>query len=179
MNCWIEKTRSLVIQRAESGWVISRYMHEGSFGGGDLVAGIADDEGLLEFFAEQLSLPAPLKPSKPDDVSLQAVRTEITRHAGVIATYDLRGHTPQPLVTEAPAAAIVPPPVSADLVSHMVNRFLRWRLPENFAPDGGITFTRVMNEGTQYEHTAEPSGTNLFDYTQATAMVRHMLEGLP
>jgi hypothetical protein len=25
----------------------------------------------------------------------------------------------------------------------------------------------------------EPSGTNLFDATQADAMVRHMLEGLP
>lgn len=91
----------------------------------------------------------------------------------------LLGPSPNPRADEAPAAAIVPPPVSADLVSHMVNRFLAWRLPENFSPDGGITFTRVMNEGTVYAHTAEPSGTNLLDAEQATAMVRHMLEGAP
>ncbi|MBP1293996.1 hypothetical protein AB7M49_001071 [Bradyrhizobium elkanii] len=31
------------------------------------------------------------------------------------------------------------------------------------------------------EHTAkhEPSGTNLFDAQQATAMLRHMIEGMP
>lgn len=70
-----------------------------------------------------------------------------------------------------------------DQIKHMVERFLGWRLPENFCPDNGISFKPEFN----VEHMAkqgkppmrhEPSGTNLFDYTQAEAMVRHMLEGL-
>ena len=65
-------------------------------------------------------------------------------------------------------------------IKHMVDRFLRWRLPEHFNPDGGISFQRTFNENSPFgpmKH--EPVGTNLFDATQADAMVRHMLEGLP
>lgn len=58
-------------------------------------------------------------------------------------------------------------------IDHMVNRFLGWRLPENFNPDNGIT---VRAGG--WSPGFEPSGTNLFDATQAEAMVRHMIEGL-
>lgn len=64
-------------------------------------------------------------------------------------------------------------------IKHMVTRFLAWNLPENFNPDGGITFKRDFNENTPYPMKHEPSGTNLLDYTQAQAMVRHMLEGMP
>lgn len=64
-------------------------------------------------------------------------------------------------------------------IEHMTQRFLGWKLPENFNPDDGITFTPVKNEGTAHEFRHRPIGTNLFDYTQAKAMVRHMLEGLP
>lgn len=64
-------------------------------------------------------------------------------------------------------------------IKHMAEQFLRWKLPPNFSPDGGITFEKLANVGTQYESTREPVGTNLFDYTQADAMVRHMLDGLP
>lgn len=65
-------------------------------------------------------------------------------------------------------------------VKHMVERFLRWRLPENFNPDGGISFKATYNEHSQFGPSkAEPVGTNLFDYSQAEAMVRHMLGGLP
>ena len=68
------------------------------------------------------------------------------------------------------------------LVKHMVNRFLGWRLPEHFRPDAGISFNPEYN----IEYSAargltpprhQPSGTNLFDATQAEAMVRYMLEG--
>lgn len=70
-----------------------------------------------------------------------------------------------------------------DQIKHMVNRFLMWRLPEPWHPDAGISFTPEFN----VEYNAkqgkppqrhEPTGTNLFDYTQAEAMVRHMLEGM-
>ena len=64
-------------------------------------------------------------------------------------------------------------------VAHMVDRFLSWKLPKNFNPDGGIEFRPLANKGTEHERVREPTGTNLFDYTQAEAMVRHMLEGLP
>jgi len=64
-------------------------------------------------------------------------------------------------------------------IKHMVNRFLMWRLPENFNPDGGISFKRVVNENTAYPRKSEPVGTNLFDYTQAKEMVSHMIDGMP
>lgn len=64
-------------------------------------------------------------------------------------------------------------------IKHMVDRFLAWRLPENFNPDGGITFKAEFNEHTAQPMRHEPVGTNLLDANQAEAMVRHMLEGLP
>jgi hypothetical protein len=69
--------------------------------------------------------------------------------------------------------------MTEDQIKHMVDRFLGWRLPENFNPDCGISFKRDFNEHTARPMKHEPTGTNLFDATQATAMVRHMLDGLP
>ena len=64
-------------------------------------------------------------------------------------------------------------------VKHMVDRFLGWKLPEDFRPDGGVEFDadgakKMDPRNLRYE----PYGTNLLNYTQAEAMVRHMLEGL-
>lgn len=64
-------------------------------------------------------------------------------------------------------------------IKHMVDRFLMWKLPEDFHPDAGIRFEPISNEGTPYEYRHQPVGTNLLTYTQAKAMVRHMLEDLP
>ena len=59
----------------------------------------------------------------------------------------------------------------------MVNRFLGWRLPENFNPDGGISFQKTINEGIpDWPQKNEPVGTNLFDAMQAEAMVRYILD---
>ncbi len=66
-----------------------------------------------------------------------------------------------------------------DQIKHMVERFLQWRLPENFNPDAGISFTPNYGVGGPYAGKHQPSGTNLFDYTQAQAMVRHMIEEMP
>lgn len=66
-----------------------------------------------------------------------------------------------------------------DQIKHMVDRFLNWNLPEDFNPDGGISFKREFNENTPWTMKHEPSGTNLLDAMQADAMVRHMLEGCP
>lgn len=71
-----------------------------------------------------------------------------------------------------------------DQIKHMVQRFLTWKLPEAFRPDAGITFEPEFN--VEYMASQgkppmrhEPTGTNLFDYVQAEAMVRHMLDGMP
>ena len=63
-----------------------------------------------------------------------------------------------------------------DQIKHMVDRFLTWRLPTDFHPDNGISVTRPnYAPGVAWE----PVGTNLLTATQAEAMVRHMLDGVP
>lgn len=69
-------------------------------------------------------------------------------------------------------------------IKHMVDRFLSWKLPKHFNPDAGISFEPEFNvewnakQGLPPQRH-EPTGTNLFDYTQADEMVRYMLEGMP
>lgn len=67
-----------------------------------------------------------------------------------------------------------------DQIKYMVDRFLMWKLPEHFSPDAGISFKPTFNEhapGGPQKH--QPVGTNLLSADQATAMVRHMIQGLP
>jgi Holliday junction resolvasome RuvABC endonuclease subunit len=64
-------------------------------------------------------------------------------------------------------------------IKHMVDRFLAWRLPDNFNPDGGVSFKREFNEHTAHPMKHQPVGTNLLDAQQAEEMVRHMINGLP
>ncbi len=64
--------------------------------------------------------------------------------------------------------------MTEDQIKHMVDRFLGWELPRNFSPDGGVRYTPHWPAKMPM-----PSGTNLFDATQADAMVRYMVEGLP
>jgi hypothetical protein len=61
-----------------------------------------------------------------------------------------------------------------DQIQHMVTRFLAWSLPENFSPDGGVSFSRLGVNGFTYPM---PVGTNLLDHEQATAMVRYITSG--
>lgn len=65
--------------------------------------------------------------------------------------------------------------VTEEQINHMVDRFLSWKLPRNFSPDGGISF-KNLHPDLPHEW---PSGTNLIDYTQAKEMVRHMIADLP
>jgi hypothetical protein len=66
--------------------------------------------------------------------------------------------------------------MTEEQIRHLVDRFLGWRLPKDFSPDAGISYTRP-NYAPEVDAT--PSGTNLFDATQAAAMVRYMIEGMP
>ena len=70
-------------------------------------------------------------------------------------------------------------PMTDEQIKHMVDRFLQWKLPADFNPDGGVTFDPISSKGTPYERVREPVGTNLLSATQAEAMVRHMVEELP
>jgi len=71
-------------------------------------------------------------------------------------------------------------PSEDDAVKYMVQRFLMWRLPDDFHPDAGIAFNPFFN----VEYMAargkppmrhNPVGTNLFSAAQAEAMVRYMI----
>ncbi len=64
-------------------------------------------------------------------------------------------------------------------IKHMVDRFLTWRLPADFDPDGGISFEPTYKGINNIPIKREPVGTNLLTAAQAEAMVRHMLDGLP
>lgn len=50
----------------------------------------------------------------------------------------------------------------------MVDRFLGWQLPDDFRPDGGVSFSRERNN-------MKPIGTNLLTADQAREMIRHIL----
>lgn len=63
--------------------------------------------------------------------------------------------------------------MTEEQIKHMVDRFLGWKLPKNFNPDCGISFDR------KYQDDHSPSGTNVFDASQAEAMVRYMIDGMP
>ncbi len=63
-------------------------------------------------------------------------------------------------------------------IKHMVDRFLTWKLPTAFNPDGGISFERIAGASGPHPFVREPTGTNLLSADQATAMVRHISDGL-
>ena len=60
------------------------------------------------------------------------------------------------------------------VTNEMVDRFLSWALPKDFAPDCGINFDGrkddEFNKNKQW-----PIGTNLFTATQAREMLEHAL----
>ena len=59
------------------------------------------------------------------------------------------------------------------LIKRMTDRFLQWKLPENFQPDCGIEFDRNKYVRLNpMNRPFEPVGTNLFSATQAEAMVK-------
>jgi len=52
-------------------------------------------------------------------------------------------------------------------IRKMVNRFLSWKLPQDFSPDGGISYTPI-------EGQTMPFGTNLLTATQAEELIRYI-----
>ena len=70
------------------------------------------------------------------------------------------------------------PAMTEEQIKHMVSRFLGWRLPQPWNPDNGISYKRPNYAHAPAGHDW-PTGTNLFDADQATAMVRYLVEGMP
>ncbi len=67
--------------------------------------------------------------------------------------------------------------MTEEQIKHMAQRFLGWKLPDDFGPDNGVSFEPFGNKGTAHEYRREPVGTNLLTYGQAIEMVRHMVAG--
>lgn len=55
------------------------------------------------------------------------------------------------------------------VTEEMVTRFLQWKLPRSFRPDGGISFVPSDNP------LLWPTGTNLLNDPEARAMLEHVL----
>jgi hypothetical protein len=67
--------------------------------------------------------------------------------------------------------------VSDAVIEQAVNRFLSWKLPKDFRPDGGVVF--IPTKGRGYDSPYWPSGTNLLNAQQAREMLRHVLSAAP
>lgn len=73
------------------------------------------------------------------------------------------------------------PNPAPEVTDDMVSRFLAWRLPEDFAPDCGISFKRE-SDYAHPEHGRtqfKPTGTNLLHAGQVRAMLEHILQAEP
>lgn len=64
--------------------------------------------------------------------------------------------------------------MSKTMIDKMVDRFLCWKLPDDFCPDCYITFDR---EKASQNPNFWPVGTNLLTAEQARVMVKYMLAG--
>ena len=73
------------------------------------------------------------------------------------------------LAAAAPSADVV----REQLIKHMVNAFLCWRLPNTFSPDCGISFDGSW-VALEANRAPWPIGTNLFTAHEAQQMVEHM-----
>ena len=69
------------------------------------------------------------------------------------------------------------PSMPDDVVEQAVNRFLSWKLPKDFRPDGGVVF--IPTKGRGYDSPHWPCGTNLLNAQQAREMLRYVLAAAP
>ena len=56
-------------------------------------------------------------------------------------------------------------------IQQAVSRFLGWKLPDDFMPDGGVSYEKTTNSPNW-----KTTGTNLLTATQAEEMIRYILE---
>lgn len=92
------------------------------------------------------------------------------RHSALVDDYE-----PQQIAFLESIASRLASTGSAPDIDTMVSRFLAWRLPDDFAPDAGISFTPITNPA--WTHDTWPTGTNLLHAEQARALFEHCLAG--
>lgn len=76
------------------------------------------------------------------------------------------GHSPQPAPDVQAAVEC------GQMMQDMVDRFLSWKLPKDFNPDAGITFTPTDLQKSGVH--GWPTGTNLFTADQADKMIGYV-----
>ena len=106
----------------------------------------------------------------------EAVAGARIRHIDGAVVYDLVLTPAGELLPDGLHQFYTTPPAQSRAVSDVravVDRFLGWKLPDDFAPDAGITFTP-----STFPH-AWPIGTNLFTAAQAEQMFRYVLAAAP
>jgi hypothetical protein len=62
-----------------------------------------------------------------------------------------------------------------NVTKEMVDRFLSWPLPKDFAPDCGISFDGRKDDEWN-KNKQWPVGTNLFTAEQARAMLEYVMQ---
>lgn len=155
----------------------------------------AGDEGDKEYVrAIRAHIAALEKPSAPRVVTGEIDRLLVELHDyadtsdahlyGTLSTSLVRDYVAKLL--EAFATSL--PVARVPDVKSMVDRFLGWKLPNDFAPDGGVTFNRHYNtlvngKVTECERTYGdtwwPIGTNLLTAEQAEQMFSYVLAAAP
>lgn len=115
----------------------------------------------------------PVRAYLVDKCVTQRVAEEASERA-VDAMYRALNAPPPVSTGSRPQKAVPTEQAEGAVVARLVDRFLSWKLPETFNPDGGVRFDKDNLHPAHW-----PSGTNLLDHTQATEMVRHMLAGEP
>lgn len=117
-----------------------------------------------------------------------AIRDLLQGSAEPVAWMDANGDVVTALLDSIPRKLLYTrpnlPPVEQTTIADMVQRFLCWKLPEDFAPDGGVLFNKthmglgMVHIPREYGDSWWPVGTNLLNAEQATVMVKHMLSGM-
>lgn len=75
------------------------------------------------------------------------------------------------LTTPTPATTAGADGLPDEVIKAAVDRFLQWKLPADFYPDGGVSFDRAY----EYDSPHWPVGTNILTYEQAERMLRECL----
>lgn len=69
-------------------------------------------------------------------------------------------------------------PTTDAIITAAVDKFLCWKLPQNFQPDSFISFDGKKHDTWGGYPNSWPTGTNLLDAGQARAMFEHCLNDL-
>jgi len=64
---------------------------------------------------------------------------------------------------------------NTNLIKQMVDKFLSWKLPKDFSPDGAVQFNPIYCNTTK--GWKMPTGTNLLNANQAKELFEYLLEG--